>query len=824
MSMNESIFIKRTEDDAFILGLEPEKRWEFFERYYELAAKFYDIRDEIVSDDEVAELVKGLKSKPAPVVRKEIPLKKWKFTLDVEDKGVRDGYYSHNHNENAWEDVTIPHAYQHVPENPVKFGVSDFFIYTEEEHPVADIWKGESNAWYKSRMNVGPLGADDVAYLNVDSANYRSDVWVNENPVVMDHVGLFSYKHEITDPLKNLGQGGDPVFAVRVSSMATNMPHMFYNGFQFAYTGAKYTGGRDRNDWLDLVYSGLADDVTVSVMNKNHMENVFIHTESIVGKNANINFDITLRNQTRSCFGGSVEIKISHWSPKEGPVVWHTDSVVESLPMNDTVVNVTTMLQDASLWSPAEPNLYLAHVILKDKDGVAIDDIYETFGVRIFEMKASHFYLNGEKIVLRGFHESSHYHQEPNICPSHEIIAKSLLLQKRLGATCSRWPSDVRMNNKGIAQFCDQYGLMLSWAGFFDIWTLHSDVDMLSSRDAGALVKNLRNHPSIVIWEMGDEAYFHVQEFRRRVYAEKMYDWVLAMDNTRPIIPTGDLSLDLAQYVLEYPDDSLTIDEKRERVLKEYPLFDRELVAWDYHMLPYPDIIDDPHKLAVAYGGYKPAIFTEFGFDSYPNPENVKDIYDRFRWQANPFVNLDKHKQDMRFYGKDIKPEDWRVTQAAHALITGAVIKIVRQYPKEFAGYYPLALFDLYTYYWGSVDALGKAKLPYFIIRNCYDELFLSAFHGEVFVESGEILKLTASNYGCDVENGKLHIIMRDKADQVVYEYQKEDVFVDGNVALTTIAEIVVPKLPEDIYSFEYYLSDEKGEELGKMMELAYLR
>ena len=810
-------------EKTFILKLDPEKRWEYLERYYDLAKRFYNLKDCIISDEEVASMVSGLKEKPAPKIRKEISLTDWKFTMDLAERGTREGYFLHEYNEDSWEDIVIPHAFQYVPEDPIRYGRSDYAIYAKGA-PVVDIWRGDATAWYKTRPYVEEFSYEEqVAYLNVESANLRSDIWFNDYPVMMDHIGLFPYKVEVSEALRAL-YTADPVVAIRIGSTASNMPHMFYNGFQFAYSDERYApGGRDKFDWLDLVSAGLADEVTLSILNKNHIDSVFIHTKKLFNRGAQVAFDITLRNQTRSIFHGDIEIEISPWSAVEAATIYQVKAVAKTLPMNDNLLHVEVEMADPKRWTPKTPGLYLAHIVLKDENGAAIDDIYEIFGVRTFEINGSHFYLNGKKTVLRGVHESSHYHDEIQICPSHEIVAKSLLLQKEMGANCARWPSDVRMHNKKIAQYCDQYGLMLSWSGFFDIWTLHPDVEMLSQRDVKAVVTSLRNHPCIISWEMGDEAMMWVQEHRRLRYAEKMYDWVYEADYTRPIIPTGDWTNDLARYIHDYPDDSLTIEEKRERVLEEYPLFDRDLAVWDIHILVFPDSLLKPHELAASWRGRRPSVFTEFGFDSYPDPENIKDIADEFKWIANPFCHFNKEAMDLRFFGREIREQDWKVTQSLHALITSSVINVLRQYPKEFAAYYFLALFDLYTYHYGSVDALGNGKLPYFTVKNHYDEIFLSAFHGDIVIKSGDVLRVTASNYADDVKDGSLKIIMRDKADKIVHEEEVIKVYAPGDVSLTEVAKIIVPKLVEGLYSLEYYLTDQSGQLLGRMMELAYL-
>lgn len=807
---------------AHVIGLENSKRWDYLGRYYKLAEKFYGVKDDVVSDKEIDDCIKKLKQKPCPKIRKEKLLKDWKFMMDHENKGTEKGYHFHNYDDSAWNSVHTPHAFQHVPENPVAFGKTDFFIYTTKEYPCCTIWRGDTHAWYKTNIPLDDVGENEVAYLQFDSVNLNSDVWVNEYPVMMDHLGLFPFKVEITEEIR-VNHPNDPEFAVRVSSTASNMPHAFYNGFQYAYTGKRFTGDIDRFDWVDLAWAGIAGDVTVSVLNKNHIENTFIHTDKIGANDAVIGFDITLRNQTQNKFSGSIEIEISPWSPEEGSVIHKAELKASSLPMNDTVINIPVKLDNPKLWTPDTPNLYLAHIILKAADGSPIDDTFETLGIRTFEMKGPHFYLNGKKTVLRGLHDSCHYQGEPVIYPGEKILVKDLLLQKKMGVNCSRWPSDIRIHDKRIAQYCDQVGLMLSWAGFFEIWKVHPDAAMLASRDIRTMIRDLRNHPSIVIWEMGDEILFHIYEYHRIQYTGKIYDFVLEADPTRPIIPTGDCCTDLLGYVQDYPDKNLPMDERRKRVLEEYPLFNREKIVWDIHHLPFPAIIELPHAIAEALAGEKPTVFTEFGYDALPNPDNVRDIYDKFRWQANPFVNINKEEQDMKHYGRHISPADWKETQAMQALITCDVINILRQYPDAFAAYYFLTMFDLWTYYWGAVDVHGNCKLLYFTAKSHFAPVFISALHGNAIVKKTDVLDISVSNYEKDIKGATFKIIIRDKNDKIAYQNEKGNVNVPGDVSLTVIEKINLSQLPQDLYSFEYYLNDKDGNSLGKMLELAYL-
>ena len=168
------------------IELDEAKRWEYMKRYYEVTSRFYDVPQQVISEKEIQKCIANFKEKPSPKIRKEIKLKDWKFALDEENQGLRKEYYSFDHDEKGWESVTVPHSYRHIPEDPVKFGRLPGEIvgsYSE------NIWKSEYSSWYKVRLPV-ELAADEVAYLSFESVNLLTDVWVNENPVMMGHLGL----------------------------------------------------------------------------------------------------------------------------------------------------------------------------------------------------------------------------------------------------------------------------------------------------------------------------------------------------------------------------------------------------------------------------------------------------------------------------------------------------------------------------------------------------------------------------------------------------------------------------------------------------------
>ena len=809
-----------------LVELEYERKWKYLKKYYEAAGRFYDIRDRVVTDEEISDCVRQLKLKPAPKIRKEINLNDWGFRLDREDRGIGEGYFAQDVDEKSWEQISLPHSFADVPENPVVFGQTYYCTYTSKDHPSCKILRGDTHAWYKTRLPLDEVRSDEVVYLGFGSVNLESDVWVNEYPVMTSHLGLFPFKMEITEEIKAL-YARNPVIAVRVSNTASNIPHMFYNGFQFAYYGKRYTDGVDRYDWIDQVWGGLADDVTLSVVNRNHIEQVFIHTDSISDDRARVCFDIDLKNHTRTRFAGRVEIEVSKWIPDEGPVIQRLAGDVATLPLNDGKVRILADFDHPDLWQVDDANLYLAHIILKTEDGRPLDDQYETFGIRTVEMKGAHFYLNGKKTILQGTHDVCNYNHESVICPGDRIIAHDLLLHKKMGANCSRWPSDIRMHVKKIAQYCDQYGFMLSWTGYMEVWSMHAEAEMHATKDVGETIRSLRNHPSIIIWEMGDEALMNVHDHRRMRWYELVYDLVSREDATRPIIPCGFYSNELVDAIVKYPDQSLSMAERRQRVLEEYPIFSRELAVWDFHHCPCLPPFRPTHeftdRVEETLGGQKPSVFTEFGTDGLPDPEKVSDVYGGFHWKANAFISANRKELDIGCYGREITSEDWRESQAYQAIAICGIINNIRQHPDAFAAYYFVTMFDVWTFYWGAADVHGNCKLLYFAAKNHMEPVFISALHGNTTIRKSDLLEINLSNYGESIADARLKLVIRDEENQIIVSREIPDIHAAGDVALTPIAEVSLAQIPDGLYSIEYYLTGHAGNLIGKMLELAYI-
>ncbi|MCL2741538.1 MAG: hypothetical protein FWE70_05430 [Oscillospiraceae bacterium] len=831
-------------DPVGMEALPIDRRHEYLGRLYERAHEFYGAREDAVTDAEVAEAMAKLKVRPEPKVRKVISLRDWKFRLDPDGVGLREGYFLHEADDSGWEGVSLPHTFDHVPEDPALFGRTGYMLYANnDDGPHANVWRGEIAGWYRAGFAMDPINPGGgryfmlnpaldhkVAYLRVNSANLISDVWVNDAPVMYDHWGLFPYEMEVTEALCS-GISDRPFVAVRTTNVVSNMPHFFHNGFQHAYFDKAHTWGKDAYDWRDRVGAGLADDVTVTVTHKCHLRDAFIHTESISPGLAHVSFDLTVRNQYGHRFGGKATVTVTRWDGMDGPEVCSAAAHYGAAPMADSKVSVRIAIPGPDLWTPDSPSLYLARIVLHDAAGEPIDDLYESFGVRTFRMEGARFYLNGVRTVLRGTHDICNYFGEPMIAPGDPVIVKDILLHKGMGANCSRWPSDTRLHCRRIAEWCDQLGYMLTWAGYFEVWNVHPQMEMLAARDVGAMVGSLRNRPSIVIWEMADEALLCDNAFRRQAFSDMMYRLVREADPTRPVVPNSMYVNFLMEMVGNPAGKGAGAGTVWAGAVWDHPQYNRPDAPWDIHGAS-AELVEGAVALQ---GGGRPLIVTEFGAGGMPDPKNVGDMYDEFRWKKTPFYGVDRSKGDVTLYGRAMGRDDWKVTQAMGCVRLASVIHMLRRYPDEVSAYSFVTMYDYWTILGGLVDMRGNAKLTYHAARRLLADVCVTALRGGVMAAPGEALTVSVSNYGGAIEGACLRYRIRseaggavtpvevgaDRADGV--EGVVEGISAKGGVGVTDVAALPTGSFAPGLYSLEMRLLGRGGEPLADAIEMFYV-
>ena len=164
-------------------------------------------------------------------------------------------------------------------------------------------------------------------------------------------------------------------------------------------------------------------------------------------------------------------------------------------------------LENAKLWSPDSPYLYTAELTLYDSEGNIADQIKEPFGVRTIEIiPQKGLLVNGKKVLLKGY-ANHHTLGALGAAAYPRAIEKRLKLMKEFGMNHIR--TSHNPYSEDFLKLCDKYGILVV-DELYDKWLTQYaggrvEWESLWQKDVPEWVKRDRNHPSVVMWSLGNE-------------------------------------------------------------------------------------------------------------------------------------------------------------------------------------------------------------------------------------------------------------------------------------------------------------------------------
>jgi beta-galactosidase len=208
----------------------------------------------------------------------------------------------------------------------------------------------------------------------------------------------------------------------------------------------------------------------------------------------------------------------------------------KSVSLGDSVnyKKVVFKLNDPKKWSAEEPNLYTLITTLTDNNGKVIEVIPQKTGFRKVEIKDGVLYVNGKAVLIKGVnrHEMDPFTGQ---VISRERMEQDVRIMKENNINAvrtSHYPDDPYWY-----QLCDKYGLYVIGEANLETHGMGFGANSLSKkpdwflqhfqRDTRAVERD-KNHPSVIIWSMGNEAGMGIN-------FEKCYEWIKHRDSSRPV-------------------------------------------------------------------------------------------------------------------------------------------------------------------------------------------------------------------------------------------------------------------------------------------------
>ena len=454
----------------------------------------------------------------------------WRFCLTADPQAVCSSY-----SDEAWRIVDLPHDWQ--IEQPRQENAIDRQGFFPREHiGVYRLHFSPDTAWQGKQIRV-----------LFDGVQHFSTVYLNDVQVGARPYGYVPFLCDLTEALRF---GEENILAVRVDNSDPSGGVWTSNGGDRWYSGA----GIYRKVWL-LVQEKTHiahDSIRIVAAPLNHGPNGDVpDVAGIRCDKASVSFHAEIENPQE---GTTLH---AAFYDQEGNLVHEEESNAEA------IVQKEFALKSPLLWTLEKPSLYRAEFTLKEKD--ALLDAHEVrFGVRtaVFDEEDG-FVLNGTKTKMFGVN-LHHDGGAVGAAVPVEIWRRRLSTLKSLGV------NTIRASHNPMAEevydLCDEMGFLVV-DELYDKWigsSMYFDAlyEQWHEQDLSAMIRRDFNHPSVVLWSVGNEV--------RGQYSEQFFRCLEEMCSlTRKIDPSRAVTAAFIMFVLPEYNDTTPLG-KRLSIARRY--------------------------------------------------------------------------------------------------------------------------------------------------------------------------------------------------------------------------------------------------------------
>ena len=362
--------------------------------------------------------------------------------------------------------------------------------------------------WYRKDFTLPENIKDKKVFIEFDGVYMNSDVWINGFHLGNRPYGYSSFQYELT---KHLKYGNEKnVLAVKVN---VQQPCSRW------YSGA-----------------GIYRNVRLTITDPVHIAHwgTYVTTPDVSESEAAVRIETKIQNQSSSTKEVTLESTILD---KLGNKVGKTNSLQKVEADSSGTFEQYIKLENPKLWSLESPTLYRVEskVVV---NGNSVDDNETPFGIRTSEFTTDKgFFLNGKHVDIKG------------VCLHHDLgclgtavnkraIERELEIMKSMGCNAIRTSHNPPAPE--MLDLCDRMGFLVMDEAF-DEWIRNKTMygygrffNEWSERDVKDMIRRDRNHPSIILWSIGNEI---PEQDNANAYemSKRLVDFCHAEDPTRPV-------------------------------------------------------------------------------------------------------------------------------------------------------------------------------------------------------------------------------------------------------------------------------------------------
>jgi len=429
----------------------------------------------------------------------------WKFDWQRSPKNKPKDFETLNFNDDNWQQIPVPGNWE-----TEGFG---YPIYLDERFPFTTTWPDAPKDYnpigsYRKPFTLPKSWQGKQVFLHVGAAKSSLDVWLNGNKVGFSQGSKTPAEFDLTEFIKE----DDNLLAFQIRR----------------WTDASYLESQDM-----LRISGIERDVYLYTTPKQHVFD--FHAKPTLNKDFTqgaLVVDIILKNYAQQSMKQQVEVQLL--DPRNNmQVLLSKSNKIDLNTKNSMKISFAGTLNQPRLWSAETPNLYTLLINLKDSQGNIIESVRDDIGFRHLEVVNNQLTINGKAITIRGVdrHETDQHHGHVVTKASMEQDIK-LMKQFNINAVrSSHYP-----NNPYWYDLTDKYGLYVIDEANIESHPLAINEKTQLGNEMSWLPAHLdrtqrmferdKNHPSIIIWSLGNEA------GEGKIF-EATYKWLKDNDDSR---------------------------------------------------------------------------------------------------------------------------------------------------------------------------------------------------------------------------------------------------------------------------------------------------
>ena len=428
---------------------------------------------------------------------------KWKFNFVKDhDKAPKD-FFAVKYDDSKWVDFPVPGLFEIEGYGDKTYKNAGYAWCTTFDNNPPFI--GETNNYTGSYRRTFDLPSDwngQEVYFHVGSATSNLAVWVNGKYVGYSEDSKIAAEFNITKYLKK----GENLIAMQVMRWCDG------------------SWLEDQDFWR---FTGIAREVYLYARPKVHIEDITVTTDF---PNNDFNKGMAIIKVTApKAAGKKLTIKVYGPDGKQLNPTYNSELQIKK----DGNGEVGFIIPNTQRWTAETPNLYTFVFSLCDGNKV-VESVRQRVGFRKVEIKGGQLLVNGQPILIKG---ADRHELDPDggYIVSMDRMIEDIKIMKQLNINAVRtchYPDDPRWYD-----LCDEYGLYLTaeanleshGMGYGDqTLAKRPDFEKMHLERNEANVKVFKNHPSIIVWSLGNEAGFGPN-------FEKCYTWIKDYDKTRPV-------------------------------------------------------------------------------------------------------------------------------------------------------------------------------------------------------------------------------------------------------------------------------------------------